>query len=252
MLSKSKQKLIASLARKKIRDQEKLFVAEGHKLVSDLLSTSLKCQLLIANEEWLRNNSNDLVANEIVRANPEELKKISNQKSPPHVIGIFKQLEHELNFSSFTHHLSLFLDDVQDPGNLGTIIRIADWFGIENIICTRGCADVYNTKTVQSTMGAIARVKVHYQDAKTFFEKIDKVKTPIYGTFLEGRNIYKSNKTTHGIIVMGNEGKGISKEVAQHISSKLFIPNYPNNVETSESLNVSVATAIICAEFRRP
>jgi len=250
MLSKNKQKLITSLARKKYRDQEQLFVAEGHKLVSDLLATSLKCKILIATDEWLSSyNNHHSKITEVISANLPEIKKVSSLKSTPPVIAIFEQPLVEINYNQLSSKLSLFLDDIQDPGNLGTIVRMADWFGIENIFCTQGCADIYNSKTVQSTMGAIARVNIKYVDTEEFFTSIDKLE--VYGTFLEGDNLYETNLEASGIIVMGNEGKGISKEVEKYVTTKLNIPNYPANSPTSESLNVAVATAITCAEFRR-
>ena len=145
--------------------------------------------------------------------------------------------------------LCLGLDDVQDPGNLGTIIRIADWFGIRHIFCSIGTADVFNPKTIQATMGAIARVQIHYCNLKELIESEPDV--PVFGTFLDGTDLYKENLAQHGLIVMGNEGNGISQEIEQLVNRKLLIPNYPSGVETSESLNVAVATGIVCAEFRR-
>ena len=249
MLNKNKQKLISSLARKKHRDQEQLFVAEGHKLVSDLLATSLKCKILIATDEWLNSYNNLSKHSEIISASLTEIKKVSSLKSTPPVMAVFEQPATNFEYSQLSTKLSLFLDDIQDPGNLGTIVRMADWFGIEDVFCTTGCADIYNSKTVQSTMGAIARVKVHYVEAENFFDSIDNVE--IYGTFLEGDNLYQTNLKATGIIVMGNEGNGISKQVEKHVTTKLNIPNYPPESATSESLNVAVATAITCAEFRR-
>ncbi|MBS2100134.1 TrmH family RNA methyltransferase [Carboxylicivirga linearis] len=249
MLSKNKQKLITSLARKKHRDQEQLFVAEGHKLVDDLLTTSLKCKILIATDEWLNSNKNYLNNTEIINASLNEIKKVSSLKSTPPVMAVFEQPATNFDYEQLSTKLSLFLDDIQDPGNLGTIVRMADWFGIEDVFCTKGCADIYNSKTVQSTMGAIARVKVHYIEAANFFDSIDNVE--IYGTFLEGDNLYQTDLKANGIIVMGNEGNGISKEVEKYVSTKINIPNYPPESATSESLNVAVATAITCAEFRR-
>ena len=143
------------------------------------------------------------------------------------------------------------LDDVQDPGNLGTIIRIADWFGIEHIFCSSGTADVYNPKTIQATMGAIARVKLHYCNLPDFLKSASQKNTPIFGTFLDGENIYTQELPANGIIIMGNEGNGISKQIAEMVTHRILIPNYPQGCETSESLNVAVATAIVCAEFRR-
>jgi TrmH family RNA methyltransferase len=144
--------------------------------------------------------------------------------------------------------LSLALDTVQDPGNLGTIIRIADWFGIEHVLCSKETVEVYNPKVVQATMGALARVSVHYVD---LVEVLKETSLPVYGTFLEGEDIYGEALSAEGVIVMGNEGNGVSEEVKKLVSRKLYIPNFPKGRETSESLNVAVATAITCAEFRR-
>ena len=144
--------------------------------------------------------------------------------------------------------LTLALDGVQDPGNLGTIVRIADWFGIEDILCSMDTADIYNPKAIQATMGAIARVRLHYVDLP---DMLSQTSLPIYGTFLDGENLYDKQLSPEGIIVMGNEGKGITKEVGEKVSERLFIPSYPAQRETSESLNVAIATSIVCAEFRR-
>jgi TrmH family RNA methyltransferase len=252
MLSKAKQKLIASLNRKKIRDQHKLFVAEGAKLVEDLLDTSLKASFVCATEDWMKQNQNRLSdANEVVCCDKDEIKKVSGLKSPPSVLAIFKQKEESLSFKDLNNNLSLYLDEVQDPGNLGTIIRMADWFGIDQVICSPNCADIYNPKTIQSTMGAIGRVNVFYEAPESFFGKISQEDIHVYGTFLDGENMYEKELSPAGVIVMGNEGKGISKDVETFVNQKLFIPSYPADQPTSESLNVAVATAIICAEFRR-
>ena len=146
--------------------------------------------------------------------------------------------------------LCLALDDVQNPGNLGTIVRLADWFGIEHIFCSRGCADIYNPKTVQATMGGLARVQVHYMDLPQMLSLLPE-DVPVYGTFLDGDNLYKKSLDNRGLIVMGNEGKGISSSVEAFVTERLYIPNYPAGRATSESLNVAIATAIVCAEFRR-
>lgn len=246
MLSKNKIKYINSLSMKKNRKDERVFVAEGNKLVTDLIS-SLSCKTLIATSEWLECNKG-LIAEETVCATHEEIKKISQQKTPQDVIAIFYQPQHEKPKNIGQDNICLVLDDIQDPGNLGTIVRIADWFGIEDIVCSPNSADIYNSKVVQATMGAIARVRVHYTDIEAFLS--DK-KENIYGTLLDGDNIYEKELSRNGFIVMGNEGNGISKEVRKLINSKLYIPNYPQGRETSESLNVAIATAIVCAEFRR-
>lgn len=246
MLSKNKIKFIHSLELKKTRQETGCFVAEGNKLVNDTMR-SFDCRLLVATASWLEGHS-ELKAEEIIEVSSEEIKKASLLKTPQDVIAVYRIPDYSINFECLAERLSIALDMVQDPGNMGTIIRLADWYGIENVFCSLGCADVYNPKTVQATMGALARVKVCYVDLKDLFEK---VKTPVYGTFLNGEDIYKSELTSHGIIVMGNEGKGISGNLEHYISKRLFIPNYPQGRETTESLNVAVATAVVCAEFRR-
>jgi TrmH family RNA methyltransferase len=253
MLSKNKQKFILSLNRKKIREQNELFVAEGHKLVSDLLSAQCNTSTLIGTEQWLSNNK-ALIPNgcEVIEVNHTEIKKVSALKSPPDVIALFKQKQIKLDLNELSNELCIFLDEVQDPGNLGTIVRLADWFGIKNIICSKDCADIYNPKTIQSTMGAISRVNIHYVETSSFLDSYAQLELPIYGTFLDGDNLYERSLSSKGLIIMGNEGKGISKEVEKFVNQRLYIPPFPADASTSESLNVSVATAIICAEFRRP
>lgn len=247
MLSKNKLKYIRSLELKKNRKEERVFVAEGHKLVGDLLN-HFPCRLLIATSYWLEKNHR-VPAYETIEVTQEELSRASLQKTPQEVLAVFEQPAYELNPEVIRSSLCLALDDVQDPGNLGTIIRLADWFGIEHIFCSIGTADVYNPKTVQATMGALARVKVHYCSLPQLIEGLPDA--PVYGTFLNGNAIYTESLSDHGLIVMGNEGKGISPEVAKLINKKLYIPNYPQERETSESLNVAIATAVICSEFRR-
>ena len=252
MLSKNKQKLITSLAKKKYRDSHHLFIAEGDKLVTDLISNHLSCSLIVCTEQWHKSYNPSLTqCQEVIISDENQLKKVSQLKSPPPVIGIFEQKKNTSTSIPLAEQLVLFLDEVQDPGNLGTIIRLADWFGIHHVVCSKDCADVYNHKTIQSTMGAIARVNIHYIDPIEFFEVAKKTEIPVYGTFLEGENIYSESLTSNGIIVMGNEGKGIGPAIEPYVSKKLFIPNYPAGADTSESLNVSIATAIVCAEFRR-
>ena len=248
MLSKNKIKYIRSLELKKKRKEEQVFVAEGHKLVGDLLG-HFPCKLLIATSNWLKMN-HSATANEIIEVTQEELSRASLQKTPQEVLAVFVQPSYDLNPEVIKSSLCLALDDVQDPGNLGTIIRLADWFGIEHIFCSTGTADVYNPKTVQATMGAMARVCVHYLSLTDLLRTAD-ADIPVYGTFLDGNDMYGTELSPNGLIVMGNEGKGISRDVASLINRKLYIPNYPPERNTSESLNVAVATAIVCAEFRR-
>ena len=247
MLSKNKIKYIRSLEQKKYRKEEKAFLAEGHKLVGDL-SGHFECRLLAATSTWLESHP-DIKADEIVEVSEEELKKASLLKTPQDVLAVFRIPETDPGTRDIAGSLCLALDDVQDPGNLGTILRTADWFGIRHVFCAIGTADAYNPKTVQATMGALARVRIHYCDLKDLIGTLPDM--PVYGTFLDGKNIYGQELTPHGLIVMGNEGKGISQEMEKLVNRRLLIPNYPQGEETSESLNVATATAIVCAEFRR-
>ena len=247
MLSKNKIKYIHSLELKKNRKEEGVFIAEGHKLVGDLLG-HFPCKLIVALPNWLEKNPK-VTADEIIEVSPDELSRASLLKTPQDVLAIFEQPHYETQTDIMKHSLCLALDDVQDPGNLGTIIRLADWFGIENIFCSHGTVDVYNPKVIQATMGALARVKLHYCDLVKLIASVKDI--PIFGTFLDGNNIYGEDLSKNGLIIMGNEGNGVSKEVSKLINKKLYIPNYPTSRETSESLNVAIATAIVCAEFRR-
>lgn len=247
-LSKNRIKYIHSLELKKIRKQEKVFLAEGHKLVEELLGR-FKCRFLVATSEWLTQNNPSVYVEEIHEVSEEELAKASLQKSPQQVLAVFEKSNDYYDKELFNNSLCLALDDVQDPGNLGTILRIADWFGIEHIFCSPNTVDVYSPKAIQATMGAIARVQVHYTPLMELITSLNNI--PIYGTFLDGENIYSQSLSNNGIIIMGNEGNGISREIEKLVNRKLFIPNYPKERSTSESLNVAIATAITCAEFRR-
>ena len=248
MLSKNKIKEITALSQKKFRDETGLFVAEGTKLILDL-QKSFHCRMLIATPQWFSENGS-IPADELIETEQDDIKKISNQKSPQGVFAVFKKPDYSWKMNDIQSKLNLALDDVQDPGNLGTILRIADWFGITDIFCSLHSADVYNPKTVQATMGALARVRVHSVDLVEFLKSVQPV-LPVYGTFMDGNNIYTEKLTENGIIVMGNEGNGISAEIEKLVSNRFLIPNYPVGQPTSESLNVSVATALVCAEFRR-
>lgn len=249
MISKSLLKQIKSLEQRKFRKESGLFVAEGGKTVLDLLELGLESTNIIATEEWI-NNHDINTKNKITIVSEEELKKASFLRTPQGILAVFKQQVHETDITIPERELCLALDNIQDPGNMGTIIRIADWFGIKDIYCSHGTVDIYNPKTVQATMGAIGRVRVHYTDLPQMLASLNG-KAPIYGTFLDGENIYSRPLENKGLIIMGNEGNGISKECEKHIKEKLLIPNYPAGCKTSESLNVSVATAIVCSEFRR-
>ena len=249
MLSKAQLKLIKSLEQKKYRRERGLFVAEGGKTVGDLIAGGLQCELIIATKEWKAAHTL-ATRTPITEVSEDDMKRASFLRTPQGILALFRYPCEELNNEHPTHTLCLALDGVQDPGNMGTIIRIADWFGIEHIYCSAGCVDAYSPKTVQATMGAIGRVKIHYTNLPALIASL-KGKAPVYGTFLNGDNIYNRDLQPHGLIVMGNEGNGISRECEENITERLFIPNYPVGRATSESLNVSTATAIICSEFRR-
>lgn len=246
-LSKNKVKYIQSLSNKKGRAVHNTFLAEGNKLVSELL-TCLDCQLLVATADFL-NSISDIKAHEIIEVAQSEIDKVGLVKTPQQALAVFFQPQYSIDKTIIKNELSLVLDGIQDPGNMGTIMRLADWYGIKNIYCSLDTVDLYNTKTVQATMGAIARVHVHYTDLEAFL--IDNSDSSIYGTFLDGEDIYSTELTTNGLIVMGNEGNGIRPNLNQLINKKLYLPPFPANTQTSESLNVAIATAIVCAEFRR-
>ncbi|MBQ2013540.1 MAG: RNA methyltransferase, partial [Bacteroidaceae bacterium] len=238
---------IHALDMRKFRRNERLFVAEGPKLVDELCAT-MKPVYIAALPEWISENAKIASGTEYDIVTPDELQRASLQKNPQQVIALFPIPEHRFCTEQLKNELVLMLDGVQDPGNLGTIARIADWFGIRNIICSAETADIYNPKAVQATMGALARVKFHYTDLLQLLSQYD---GPVYGTFLDGENIYGQELSENGIIVMGNEGKGISQGVGEMINRRLYIPNYPIGTQTTESLNVAIATSIVCAEFRR-
>ena len=247
MISKNKIKYIRSLELKKNRNKEGKFVAEGFKVVDDLLALQ-PADLIVATQEWLH-GKHLADQTEVIEVTEEELKKVSFLQHPQQVLAVFRQATSG-DYSINTSELSLALDGVQDPGNLGTIIRIADWFGITHIYCSQDTADVYNPKVVQATMGSIARVKVEYGDLLGLVESLP-ADVPVYGTLLDGDNIYQQQLENRGLIVMGNEGKGISPALAKKVNQRLLIPNFPEGRATADSLNVAIATAITCSEFRR-
>ena len=244
MISKNQIKFIRQLEQKKFRHREGLFVAEGTKVVGDLLKAGYIPHSLYATPDWIASHS---VA-EATEVTDDELTRLSFQQHPQQVLALFP-IPEPADLSPLTSHLSLLLDGVQDPGNLGTIIRIADWFGISNIICSEDTVDAYNPKVVQATMGSIARVNIIYTNLLELLDGLP-ANFPVYGTLLDGENIYTQELTPHGLIIMGNEGNGISDAVRQRVNRRLLIPDFHNG-DTADSLNVAIATAITCSEFRR-
>lgn len=239
------RKTYASLSTAKGRREHSIFMAQGTKCVLDTIE-SFDVETIIATHQWIDCHKTIEKRFDMTIAKNSDLDRISTLSTPPEVIAIYHIPQ--IVRPALNTGLSLALDGVQDPGNLGTIIRVADWMGITDIIASQDTVDVWNPKVVQATMGAISRVKVHYSSLP---ELLCDVSLPIYGTFLDGENIYESDLTSDGVIVMGNEGKGISQEVFRWVDRRLLIPSYPPGRPTSESLNVAVATAITLSEFRR-
>ncbi len=238
MLSKSQIKTITSLKQKKYRLQQGLFVAEGVKTINELLASQFSLQQLYTT------NSFKIDANLETVVSENELKKISFLKTPNTALAIFKIPEPK---AINTNQLLVALDNVRDPGNLGTIIRLCDWFGITDLVCNIETVDCYNPKVVQATMGSITRVNVSYLNLTDFLKTTH---MPIFGAFMEGDNIYKSQLPNKGILVLGNEANGISREIEQVITTKISIPRF-GQLQSTESLNVATAAAILLSEFRR-
>jgi TrmH family RNA methyltransferase len=247
-ISKNHIKFIRQLEQKKFRRREGLFVAEGTKVVGDLLA-HYQPHAVFATDDWQAPEGIS-----VQRVTDDELRRLSFLQHPQQVLALFPiPLPPDISLNShpspLTSELSLALDGIQDPGNLGTIIRIADWFGIKHIYCSEDTVDAWNPKVVQATMGSIARVNISYINLSEFLDTLP-AGLPVYGTLLDGDNIYTQPLTPHGLIVMGNEGNGISPEIRQKVNRRLLIPSYRTD-DTAESLNVAIATAVTCAEFRR-
>ena len=251
MISKAKLKYIHSLEQKKYRRQEGVFVAEGPKVVGDLLAV-MPARELFATREWMASQPH--LAGNVTEVTDDELRKLSFLQHPQQVLGVFEMPDASVTAgqSSLTQdatkvesQLALALDGVQDPGNLGTIIRLADWFDIGTIICSHDTADAWSPKVVQATMGSIARVNIVYTDLKDYLSHAD---IPICGTVLDGENIFKATLPKKAVVVMGNEGNGISADIRQLLTHRLLIPPLHKG---PESLNVAIATAITCTEFLR-
>ena len=240
MVIKNQIKLITSLQQKKYRVANQLFFAEGIKVIQELLESNFELVHLystLADFEEVSNDKKTII-------HESDLKKISALATPNTCLAVFKiQIEKKINESG----LILALDSIRDPGNLGTILRLCDWFGISQIICSKDAVDIYNPKVVQATMGSLARVNVNYIDLETF---ISQTPLPVFGTFMDGTNIYKTNLPQEGIIIMGNEANGISPEIEKLIKNRLTIPRF-GALQKTESLNVANATAIVLSEFRR-
>ena len=251
MLSKQVTKIVQNLEKKKFRDKYHLFKIEGEKLVLELLRSPLTIHTLIAFPEWIEQNQKLLSDVNVQEADEREMHSISNFQSLPPAIALAEIPEYIYDEQAIFGSLSLVLNGIQDPGNLGTILRVADWFGIRYVLCDQDCANAYNPKCVQASMGAVFRVKTCYTSLSGLLEKARQQQLPVFGTFLDGEDIYTSPLSERGLIVMGNEGKGISSDIARFTDRKLTIPSFANRAEATESLNVGVATGIILSEFKR-
>jgi TrmH family RNA methyltransferase len=254
MLSKNRIKHINSLKINKYRKIHNEFVAEGTKIVMDLINSELLIKEIFSTKEWFdkyRLNLTQLTTPSTI-ISKAELNRISFLNTPQEVLAILDIPHYQINDKLFTNELVLMLDDIKDPGNLGTIIRSADWFGISNIICSSESVDLYNPKVVQATMGSIGRVKVHYKDLRKLLANT-KQEYPVFGAFLEGQNINSIKPVDNGIIIIGNESKGISKNLLPYISKKIKIPSGKSSERyhsPPESLNAAMAATIICYVFR--
>ncbi len=250
MISKAKLKELAAYKQAKVCDIENVFVIEGDKMVQEALASGIQIKTLCAIEDWYMKNRTLIrratLSDSVFEITSTELERISGLKTPNQVWLLAERIQSYAIENSYVG-LTLVLDKIQDPGNLGTILRIADWFNIRHIICSKDTVSVFNPKVVQSTMGAIFRVQVHYCDLIEYLDNYPKSK-PIYGAALSGDSVYTIELIQDSILIIGNESKGISPEIEKKITHKLRIPNIGHSCE---SLNASVATGILCSEFRR-
>jgi TrmH family RNA methyltransferase len=252
MLSKNKMKFIRSLHQAKFREMHKLFLAEGPKVVHGLIHSKYRIKTIAAHEDWINTHHNKLSTEiEVIPVSQKELERISTLKTPNEILAVVEIPENVHPDPDATIQLILVLDEIRDPGNMGTILRTADWFGIPRVMCSRNCVDIYNPKVVQAAMGSIARVDVIYLDLiDLLHSQPDKI--PVYGAQMDGMNIYSENLTAHGFLLIGSESHGISEKLKPYITHPVSIPSYSDRHGIrAESLNASIATAILCAEFRR-
>jgi TrmH family RNA methyltransferase len=250
MISKNKIRFISSLHLKKTRDKENLFIIEGEKIITEFFEAGIRLKILAATPEFISALSAFTLKQieNIETASIKELKQMSSLKTPNNALAVLDKLYNE-QADNFSEKLSVVLDCIQDPGNLGTIIRAAAWFGIDTILCSKDCVDVYNSKVVQASMGALLHVKVYYTDLIEYFKNLNKIS--VYGALLEGNNIYNQPISDKGIILLGNESKGISEKLLPFITHKISIPGAHSVKSGIDSLNVGMAASIIFSEFYR-
>lgn len=255
MLSKAQLQFVRSLHQKKFRNEHSRFIAEGPVLVEEALKSGFKVETIFTVKEGVEQIKikTEITGTEIIEVSENELQRLSILKQPHQMLALV-QMKPENLLPGNINSLFLALDHIADPGNMGTIIRIADWFGIKGIICSGDCVEMYNPKVVQASMGSVFRVNISYSSLPSFIQKTksDDKELNIYGTILSGKNIYEEQLEQKGIIVMGNETRGISNELLKLIDKPLSIPSYNSDTtQRAESLNVAIAAAIVCSEFRR-
>lgn len=253
MISKNRIKYIRSLQDKKTRDEEQLYVIEGDKLIKGYLSSGVRLRLLAALPGFI-----DLLLpaekeaiDEIEPASGTDLERMSSLKTPHNAIAVVPMPEPSPDPSKNTESIIIALESIRDPGNLGTILRAAAWFGFMNVACSPDCADIYNPKVIQASMGAMLNVRVRYRDLKGLLEEAGKERLPVYGTHLEGESVYDSKPGKSGIILFGNESRGISGALLPFITTRLMIPRFSTSIHGVESLNVGMAASVIFSEFAR-
>lgn len=253
IITRSQVKMILSLQKRKVREENLLFVIEGDKLVREYILAGNRVKLLAGKPEWIDGESGTVTegADEIVTVSYDELRRISSLRTPHNVLAVAPMYKSEYSDNLLVGRLTPVLEYVQDPGNLGTIIRIAAWFGMGNIVCSPDCVDFYNPKVIQATMGAFMHVAVWYRPLEAFLGKAVSDGIPVYGATMDGRSVYESDLGSEGIILFGNESRGISDGLLGYVTRRITIPGPGKPLAGIESLNVSMAAAIICSEFAR-
>jgi TrmH family RNA methyltransferase len=253
MISKNRIKQILSLQNKKARDEKRLYTIEGDKLVKEYLQSGHRFRLLAAKPEFIAAlmPEEKRLADEILPVSFDDLKMISNLKTPHNAIGVIPFPQVSTDLHNILEDLCVALEFIQDPGNLGTIIRSAAWFGLRNIVCSEDCVDCFNPKVIQSSMGAILHVNVHYMNLKDFMEAAHDNNIPVFGAMIKGKSIYEQRLDKKGVIVLGNESRGISEEIIPYITRRIMIPRFSSSTSGIDSLNVSMAASIIFSEFAR-
>lgn len=254
MLTNAQVKHIRSIQQKKFRFEHGEYLIQGDKIVLEAIQSPTKPKLIVASETWINSHEQQLVNSSVEIANEKQLQQMSSLKNAASVIAIMPMHDDHVDLKLLSENLVIALDFVQDPGNLGTILRIADWYGIRHILCSQNTVDYTNPKVIQSTMGAFLRVKVHYVDLQHTISNLRAAypNFPILGSFMDGENILNQEPMLSGMLIMGNEGQGISKALEDTCTHRIAIPSFPVGNQSMESLNVAVATAILVSELRKP